>query len=114
MAWPLNKLLQNLEGTSNWKKKFKVYWGPEQHRAFETLQRLYTEAPLLAYADFKSPFILHADANDDGLGAVLYQDQDGQKRVITYASRSFSKREELSCSQTGNPYLEAGHYRQVS
>ena len=27
---PLNKLLQNLEGTSSRKKKFKVHWGPEQ------------------------------------------------------------------------------------
>ena len=29
-AKSLNKLLQNLEGTSNQKKKFKVHWGPEQ------------------------------------------------------------------------------------
>ena len=27
VAKPLNKLLQNLEGTSNQKKKFKVHWG---------------------------------------------------------------------------------------
>ena len=47
----------------------------------------------MAYADFKSPFILHSDASGDGLGAVLYQDQDGQKRVIAYASRCLSKSE---------------------
>ena len=71
VAKPLNTLLQNLEGTSNHKKKFKVNWGPEQQEAFETLQRLCTEAPILAYADFKFPFILHTDATSDGLGAVL-------------------------------------------
>ena len=38
VAKPLNILLQNLEGTSNQKKKFKVQWGPEQQEAFETLQ----------------------------------------------------------------------------
>ena len=65
---PLNTLLQNLEGTSNQKKKFKVNWGPEQQEAFETLQRLCTKAPTLAYADFKSPFILHTDATSDGIG----------------------------------------------
>ena len=81
--------MQNLEGTSHWKKKFKVNWGPEQQEAFQTLQRLRTEAPILAYADFKSQFILHTDASSDGLGAVLYQNQDGQRRVIAYASRSF-------------------------
>ena len=56
---PLNKLLQNLEGTPSQKKKFKVHWGPEQQEAFETLQRLCTESPILAYADCKAPFILH-------------------------------------------------------
>ena len=36
VAKPLNKLLQNLEGTPSQKKKFKVHWGPEQQEAFET------------------------------------------------------------------------------
>ena len=93
VAKPLNQLLQNLEGTPSQKKKFKVYWGPEQKEAFETLQKLCTESPILAYADFKAPFVLHTDASGDGLGAVLYQVQDGQKRVIAYASRSLSKSE---------------------
>ena len=43
---PVNKLLQNLEGTPSQKKKFKVCWGPEQQEAFETLQRLCTESPI--------------------------------------------------------------------
>ena len=93
VAKHLNKLLQNLEGTPSQKKKFKVCWGPEQQEAFETLQRLCTESPILAYADFKAPFVLHTDGIGDGLGAVLYQVQDGQKRVIAYASRSLSKSE---------------------
>ena len=86
VAKPLNKLLQNLEGKLSQGKKFKVYWGPEQQEAFETLKRLCTESPMLAYADFRAPFVLHTDASGDGLGAVLYQVQDGQKRVIAYAS----------------------------
>ena len=47
----------------------------------------------MAYADFKTPFVLHMDASRDGMGAVLYQVWDGQKRVIAYASRSLSKSE---------------------
>ena len=93
VAKPLNQLLQNLEGTPSQKKKFKVHWGPEQQEAFETLQRLCTESPVLAYADFKAPFILHTDASGEGLGAVLYQVQEGKQRVIAYASRSLSKSE---------------------
>ena len=93
VAKPLNQLLQNLEGTPSQKKKFRVYWGPKQQEAFETLQKLCTESPILAYADFKAPFVLHTDASGDGLGAVLYQVQDGQKRVIACACRSLSKSE---------------------
>ena len=91
VAKPLNRLLQNLEGTPSQKKKFKLYWGPEQQEAFETLQKLCTGSSILAYVDFKAPFVLHTDASGDGLGAVLYQVQNGQKRVIAYALRSLSK-----------------------
>ena len=93
VAKPLNKLLQNLEGTLSQKKKIKVHWGPEQQEAFETLQRLCTESPILAYADFKAPFILHTDASGDGLGAVLYQVQERKQRVIAYASWSLTRNE---------------------
>ena len=55
------------------------------------LQSLCTEPHILAYVDFKAPFVLHTDASGDGLGVVLYQVQDGQKRIIAYASRSFLK-----------------------
>ena len=44
VAKPLNTFLQNLEGTAHQKNKFKVNWGPQQQEAFETLQKLCTEA----------------------------------------------------------------------
>ena len=39
------------------------------------------------------PFVLHTDSSSEGLGAVLYQKQNGKLRVIAYASRSVSKAE---------------------
>ena len=36
VAKPLNKLLQNVQGTPSQKKNFKVYWGPEQQEAIKT------------------------------------------------------------------------------
>lgn len=89
LAAPLNSLLW---GTSKrhpraaagnqWK------WGEPQEVAFRTLKEVLMQAPVLAYADFQLPFLLYTDASHAGLGAVLAQKQDGQARVIAYASRS--------------------------
>ena len=44
-------------------------------------------APVLAFADFKKPFLLGIDASIEGLGAVLSQKQDDDRyHPITYAS----------------------------
>ena len=47
----------------------------------------------MAFPDFTHPFILHCDASEQGLGAVLYQYQNEKLRVISYASRSLSPAE---------------------
>ena len=52
-----------------------------------------TSTPILAYADFGKPFKLHTDTSVLSLGAVLYQEQDGVEKVISYASQSLSKPE---------------------
>ena len=45
-------------------------------------------APVLAFADFKKPFLLETDALIEGLGAVLSQKQDnGRYLPVAYASR---------------------------
>ena len=56
----------------------------ELKRLFQTLIERCTDTPILAYADFSLPFELHIDASGIGLGAVLYQTQEGKKRVIAY------------------------------
>ncbi|XP_029902664.1 uncharacterized protein LOC115355879 [Myripristis murdjan] len=62
-------------------------WTPQCLLAFEQLKEKLTGAPTLGYADFSQPFILETDASSLGLGAVLYQEQGGRKKVIAYASR---------------------------
>ena len=47
----------------------------------------------MACPDYKLPFVLHTDSSSEGLGAVLYQKQNGKLRVIAYASRSVRKSE---------------------
>lgn len=98
IARPLNELLpdtkkKSRKGTkpkplpSNWK------WGPEQEQSFNTLKEKLITYPILGYADYTKPFELHTDASCSSLGAVLYQLQNGDKRVIAYASRSLTKSE---------------------
>ena len=80
---------------SNCKPKLdpKWHWNTEQQQAFEILKEKLTSPPVLAYPDFSKPFKLHTDACQTGLGAVLYQEQDGLDRVIAYASKGLSKSE---------------------
>ena len=61
--------------------------------AFNTLKEKLSSPPILAYADFSKPFILNTDASSEGLGAVLYQVQNGQEKVIAYASRGLRNSE---------------------
>ena len=68
-------------------------WEDAQQAAFDTLIAKCCEAPVRGYAHYSSPFVVHTDASLDGLGAVLYQKQDGKDRVISYASRRLSPSE---------------------
>ena len=68
-------------------------WGVSQEESFKKLKEVLTSPPVLGYADYTKPFELHTDACSQGLGAVLYQEQNGRKRVISYASRGLSKSE---------------------
>ena len=71
------------------KKKAATHWnwGPEQQTAFDCIMEKLTSPPVLAYTDYTESFVLNTDASGDGLGAVLFQEQDGKKYVIAYPSR---------------------------
>ena len=66
-------------------------WGSAQQKAFEELEDVCCKTPILGFADYTQPVILHTDASGDGLGAVLSQEQGGVRRVIAFASRGISK-----------------------
>ena len=73
------KPLYNLISGENAKRRTNpVEWTEAAEEAFQTLIKKCTEAPILAYADFSLPFELHTDASGIGLGAVLYQTQEGK------------------------------------
>ena len=68
-------------------------WTGEHQEVFQKLINLLSSTPVLAFADFNLPFILHTDASGSGISGVLYQEQEGQKRPIAFASRSLSAAE---------------------
>ena len=91
---PIREVITGLENQSKRAaKKTHIEWTDIADSAFETLKTMCVNTPILAYPDYQLPFTLHTDSSTDGLGAVLYQKQDGKQRVIAYASRSVSKAE---------------------
>jgi hypothetical protein len=65
-------------------------WTATHQDALEHLVECVTSPPILAYPQYDKPFIVYTEACQEGLGAVLYQQQDGILRVITYASRTLN------------------------
>ena len=87
-------LYQLLTGDNSKKKTNGIEWTAQCELTFHKLKEICSDTPILAYADYSKYFKVHTDASEQGLGAVLYQDQDdGTTRVIAYASRNLSKSE---------------------
>ena len=86
IATPLHLLL-----TKQASERF--VWTEEADRAFKVLKQKLTTAPVLAFPDFKHPFILTTDASDTGIAAILSQEIGDKKVVVAYASRSLDKHE---------------------
>ena len=86
IAAPLYALLQ---------KGHKFAWTKECQEAFEQLKVALTSPPTLAYPDWSKKMIIHCDASDLSLGAVLSQvGDDGKERPISYAGRNLKPAEQ--------------------
>ena len=72
------------------RKGCQFHWNDEQQQAFNELKTRLTTAPILSTPRSVGTYYLDTDAANSGLGVVLSQEQDGQERVLAYASRSLS------------------------
>ena len=70
-----------------------ITWTKTHQQSLRELIGYLTNPPIMPYPDYEKPFIVHTDACNDGLGAGLYQRQDGKIRVIAYASRTLTPAE---------------------
>ena len=75
------------------KKGASFLWTEDCQKAFDTLKKALTEAPILAYPDFTQSFQLATDASNDAIGMVLGQKQNGREVVIAYAGRKLNPAE---------------------
>ncbi|KAI2645697.1 Retrovirus-related Pol polyprotein from transposon 17.6 [Labeo rohita] len=71
----------------------KIHWTPAAEEALTRIRTALTSAPVLRAPDFSCPFLLQTDASDSGLGAVLFQVQEGEEHPILYISRKLSPAE---------------------
>ncbi|XP_069108215.1 uncharacterized protein, partial [Argopecten irradians] len=65
----------------------KIVWGEAQVTAFETLKKVLSSSPILKLPSLEEEFILQTDAFDYGIGAVLLQEEAGDRLPVAYASR---------------------------
>lgn len=70
--------------------KTPVIWTAEYLSVVSRFADMLTSPPVLAYPNFDLLFVLHTDASNEGLGAVLYQQQGNKLCVIGYGSRTLT------------------------
>ena len=72
--------------------------GTGQHQeAFSEMKRRLTSTPVLAYPTKNGEFVLDTDASNTCIGAVLSQFQEGEERVVAYASAHLQKVQQRYC-----------------
>ena len=108
------KQMRSFLGTTNYYRKFipnysaiavpltdklkknepnQVRWEQSEENAFQALKSKLNDSPILRLPDLSKTFVLRTDASQDGIGAVLLQEHDGEKFPVLYASRKLLERE---------------------
>jgi transposase InsO family protein len=74
-------------------KNVEYKWTEDCQSAFQQLKEKLTEAPVLAFPDYKLKFILTTDACDSGIGGVLSQCIEGVEKPVQFLSRTLNHTE---------------------
>ena len=81
----LQKLLKPIYDLTRKGRQF--LWGKEQQQAFDEIKRRLQRPPVLHLPDRHGRFQLYSDTSKFATGSALYQVQNGQPRLIAYASK---------------------------
>lgn len=76
------------------KKGIPFVWNQKCQHAFDQLKTCLTSPPVLGHPNPDLPFYLYTDASNTGLGAVLTQKENNERKlVLAYASRTLNRAE---------------------
>ncbi|KAK9710011.1 RNase H-like domain found in reverse transcriptase [Popillia japonica] len=64
------------------------------HAAFNALKTVASKPLFLYRPDLGKPFVLQTDASSIGAAGVLFQKEEGQRRIVSYSSLRFNKTEQ--------------------
>ena len=81
----LQKLLKPIYDLTSKERQF--VWGEVQQKAFVEIKCRLQRPPVLHLPDRHGPFQLYSDTSKFPTGSVLYHIQNGQPRLIAYASK---------------------------
>jgi phosphoglycolate phosphatase-like HAD superfamily hydrolase len=81
------KPLTSLTGKNPWE------WGLPQQEAFDQLKKQIVASPVLAIPQDEGKYKLETDASDFAKGAVLYQQQKGQWKIVGFMSDAMNPAE---------------------
>ena len=81
----LQKLLKPIYNLTRKERQF--LWGKKQQQAFDEIKRRLQRPPVLHLPNRHGRFQLYSDTNKFATGRALYQVQNGQPRLIAYASK---------------------------
>ena len=81
----LQKLLKPIYDLT--KKGRQFLWGKEQQQAFDEIKHRLQRPPVLHLPNRHGRFQLYSDTSKFATGSALYQIQNGQPRLIAYASK---------------------------
>ena len=84
-------ILQPFTELSSGPKGKKITWTPKLEKAFNDIKKMVCKETLLTYPDWSKPFIIHTDASDYQLGAVISQKYGEDYKPLAFFSRKLNK-----------------------
>ena len=90
-CYDLLKILSDKDPKQN--KSKTIVWTEELQNIIDRVVNYLQSPKVITYPDFSQPFVINCDASQTGLGAVLYQRQGKDLKVIRFASRTLTPAE---------------------